>query len=118
MMAITTNNSTKVNPSVLRVTLISRFEVGEFSSDGYACKCLQSLLVYLIKNRLNHGQISSFPTFRCGGLWFVFLRGHGAGKAVTEVGERLEEFFCFVQGKGVAVTFTIGWQRTNHHNDG
>jgi hypothetical protein len=30
----------------------------------------------------------------------------------------LEEFFCFVQGKGVAVTFTIGWQRTNHHNDG
>jgi hypothetical protein len=49
---------------------------------------------------------------------FVFLRGHGAGKAVTEVGERLEEFFCFVQGKGVAVTFTIGWQRTNHHNDG
>jgi hypothetical protein len=48
---------------------------------------------------------------------FLFA-GTEEGKTAAKLVGRLEEFFCFVQGKGVAVTFTIGWQRSNHHNDG
>lgn len=46
------------------------------------------------------------------------LAGMANGEMAAKVVGGLEEFFCFVQGKGVAVTFTIGWQRSNHHNDG